>query len=78
MVKEVLSPVNVRIEHSKMAKDHAVHVNSLQQCFVRGEVEEVEVPSEPHRGVPVSGGKHHILNTSFFHRKVNSKLTEVR
>ena len=52
-VKEVLSPVNVAVEHTTTARTRVVHVNRHQQRIVRGEV---EVHGEEHdqHGVPVA------------------------
>ena len=49
-VKEVLSTVNVTIEHIKTARTRVVHVNRLQR-LVRGEVEAL---GEPQSGAPVA------------------------
>ena len=49
-VKEVLSTVNVTIEHIKTARTRVVHVNRLQR-LVQGEVEAL---GEPQSGVPVA------------------------
>ena len=49
-VKEVLSPVNVAVEHTTTARTRVVHVNRLQQRIVRGEV---GAHGEEH-GVPVA------------------------
>ena len=38
-VKKVLSPVNVAVEHTTTARTRVVHVNRLQQHFLRGEIE---------------------------------------
>ena len=38
-MKEVLSSVNVTIEHIKTARTRVVHFNRLQQRLVQGEVE---------------------------------------
>ena len=52
-VKEVLSPVNVAVEHTMTARTRVVHVNRLQQCIVRGEVEAHGEEHDQH-GVPVA------------------------
>ena len=52
-VKEVLSPVNVAVEHTTTARTRVVHVNRLQQRIVRGEVEAHGEDHDQH-GVPVA------------------------
>ena len=52
-VKEVLSQVNVAVEHTTTARTRVVHVNRLQQHIVRGEVEAHGEDHDQH-GVPVA------------------------
>ena len=53
-MRDVLSSVNVEIEHTTTARTHVVHVNRLQQCIVRGEVRAQGEQHEQHGGVPVA------------------------
>ena len=52
-MKELLSPVNVAVEHTTTARIRVVHVNRLQQRIVRGDVE-VHGEEHDHLGVPVA------------------------
>ncbi|KAL5491866.1 hypothetical protein EMCRGX_G017231 [Ephydatia muelleri] len=72
-VKEVLSPVNVAVEHTMTARTRVVHVNRLQQCIVRGEVEAHGEEHDQH-GVPVADWEHLALNTSSSRLNMSSKL----
>ena len=73
-VKEVLSPVNVAVEHIMTARTRVVHVNRLQQRIVRGEVEAHGEDHDQH-GVPVADWEApRIEHTSSFHLNKSSKL----